>query len=114
MSCHDAREWLSDLLDDALEADARAHVEAHLAGCAECMRELDRLRATVSLLAPSNGRRPRPASSTSCLEAARPTPWHRRLLDWLAASGSSDFPSRAAAWCSWPRSPSTSFRKRPR
>jgi anti-sigma factor RsiW len=49
MSCHDAREWLSDLLDDALEAEARAHVEAHLAGCAEC-RPTDRLRATVSLL----------------------------------------------------------------
>ena len=34
MTCHDARERLSDLLDDALEAEARAQVDAHLAGCA--------------------------------------------------------------------------------
>ena len=97
MSCHDAREWLSDRLDDALETEARAQVDAHLAGCAECRRELERLRATVSLLRAVE--RPQaPASFVDrVLEAARPTPWYRRLLDWLAAVRLLRFPVEAAA-----------------
>ena len=97
MSCHDAREWLSDLLDDALEADARAHVEAHLAGCAECRRELDRLRATVSLLRAVERPQAPAGFVDRVLEAARPTSRHRRLLDWLAAVRLLRFPVEAAA-----------------
>ena len=97
MSCHDAREWLSDLLDDALEAEARAQVDAHLAGCAECRRELDRLRATVSLLHAVERPQAPAGFVDRVLEAARPTPWHRRLLDWLAAVRLLRFPVEAAA-----------------
>ena len=97
MSCHDAREWLSDLLDDALEADARAQVDAHLAGCAECRRELERLRATVSLLRAVERPRAPAGFVERVLEAARPVPWHRRLLDWLAAVRLLRFPVEAAA-----------------
>ena len=50
MTCHDAREQLSALLDDALAASERGAVETHLATCAECRRELTRLRETVALL----------------------------------------------------------------
>jgi hypothetical protein len=50
MTCHDARERFTDLLDDALDARARADLTTHLAACAECRAELDRLRQTVSLL----------------------------------------------------------------
>jgi Putative zinc-finger len=97
MSCHDAREWLSDLLDDALASEARAQVEAHLAGCAECRRELERLRATVSLLRAVE--RPlAPAGFVDrVLEAARPAPWYRRLLDWLAGVRLLRFPVEAVA-----------------
>ncbi len=35
---------LHDLLDERLDADARARVEAHLNGCAQCRRELEVLR----------------------------------------------------------------------
>ena len=97
MSCHDAREWLSDLLDDALEAEARAQVDAHLAGCAECRRELERLRATVSLLRAVERPQAPAGFVDRVLEAARPTPWHRRLLDWLAAVRLLRFPVEAAA-----------------
>ena len=97
MSCHDAREWLSDLLDDALEAEARAQVDAHLAGCAECRRELDRLRATVSLLRAVERPQAPAGFVDRVLEAARPAPWHRRLLDWLAAVRLLRFPVEAAA-----------------
>ena len=97
MNCHDAREWLSDLLDDALDAEARAQVDAHLAGCADCRRELDRLRATVSLLRAVERPRAPAGFVDRVLEAARPTPWHRRLLDWLAAVRLLRFPVEAAA-----------------
>ena len=50
MTCRDARDWLSELLDDALEPDRRAEVEAHLASCTECRVELDRLRATIAAI----------------------------------------------------------------
>jgi len=97
VSCHDAREWLSDLLDDALEAETRAQVDTHLAGCADCRRELDRLRATVSLLRAVERPQAPAGFVDRVLEAARPAPWHRRLLDWLAAVRLLRFPVEAAA-----------------
>ena len=39
---------LSDYLDEELSAEARAEVEAHLAGCPECLRTLEELRAVRS------------------------------------------------------------------
>jgi hypothetical protein len=97
MTCHDAREWLSDLLDDALEAETRTRVDAHLAGCADCRRELDRLRATVSLLRAVERPQAPAGFVDRVLEAARPAPWYRRLLDWLAAVRLLRFPVEAAA-----------------
>lgn len=80
MTCHhDARELLSALLDDALAGEQRVAVQRHVDGCAECRRELERLRQTVGLL-----HRLRPARAPvgfvdRVLEAARPTPRHKRL-----------------------------------
>ena len=110
MSCHDARERLSDLLDDALEAEARAQVDAHLAGCADCRRELDRLRATVSLLRAVERPQAPAGFVDRVLEAARPAPGIDGSSIGSPPCGSSDFPSRPPRWCSWPRSPSTSSR----
>ena len=97
MNCHDAREWLSDLLDDALATEARAQVDAHLAGCADCRRELDRLRATVSLLHAVEQPQAPAGFVDRVLAAARPAPWYRRLLDWLSAVRLLRFPVEAAA-----------------
>jgi RNA polymerase sigma-70 factor (ECF subfamily) len=36
LSCWEAREQISDYLDDDLSADGRARLEAHLSGCATC------------------------------------------------------------------------------
>ena len=79
MNCHETRERLSDLLDLALAAPERAEVETHLDGCPDCRRELDRLRATVSLL--SRVERPRaPVGFVDRVTAAaRPVPWYQRL-----------------------------------
>ena len=50
MTCPEARELLSALLDDALSPAERQAIDAHLATCAECARELTELRETVALL----------------------------------------------------------------
>jgi putative zinc finger protein len=50
MTCHDAREQLSALLDAALTVAERSALETHLATCADCRRELEHLRGTVTLL----------------------------------------------------------------
>jgi len=79
VNCHDARERLSDWLDEALSARERSELGAHLDGCPDCRRELERLRATVSLL--SRVERPRaPAGFVDRVMAAtHPVPWYRRL-----------------------------------
>jgi len=97
MTCHDARERFSALVDDALEADARAGLDAHLATCADCRRELQRFRDTVSLL---NGVAPvrAPAGFVDrVLEAARPAPWPRRLARGLFVPWPVKLPMEAAA-----------------
>jgi hypothetical protein len=50
MTCHEARELFSALVDETATAEERARAEAHLAGCADCPRELARFRRTVALL----------------------------------------------------------------
>jgi len=97
MNCHDARERLSDLLDDAVSAPELTEIRAHLQGCPECRRELERLRATVSLL--SRVERPRaPVGFVDrVMAAARPVPWYRRLGRWLFLPLGIKLPAEAAA-----------------
>jgi anti-sigma factor (TIGR02949 family) len=49
--CDSIREHFSPLLDGELDPDTRAAVEAHLAQCAECMRELDAFKRVTELYA---------------------------------------------------------------
>jgi anti-sigma factor RsiW len=83
VTCHDAREWLSALVDDAVDPSRRAELEAHLAGCPECRLELDGLRATVGLLRRVEAPRVPVGFVDRVMERARPTPWYRRLAAWL-------------------------------
>jgi hypothetical protein len=50
MTCQDARPLLSALIDEALPERDRAACEEHVAECADCARELSRLRITVDLV----------------------------------------------------------------
>jgi len=97
VSCHETRERLSELLDEALAVSERAQVSAHLDGCPDCRRELDRLRATVSLL--SSVERPRaPVGFVDRVTAAASRlPWHRRLSRRLFLPLSIKLPAEAAA-----------------
>ena len=97
MTCHETRERLSELLDEALAARERADVDAHLAGCPECRRELERLRATVSLLARVEPVRAPAGFVDRVMAAVRPVPWYRRLAAWIFLPLSIKLPAEAAA-----------------
>jgi anti-sigma factor RsiW len=97
VTCRDAREWLSDLLDDALEPDRRVEVEAHLASCAECRVELDRLRATVAALRGLDPVRAPAGFVDRVVQRAYPVPWYGRLGARLFLPLSIKLPLEAAA-----------------
>lgn len=42
MRCDEAQEWISALVDGELSAEERAAIQSHLAGCADCRRQLAR------------------------------------------------------------------------
>lgn len=97
MNCHETRERLSDLLEEALPEPERALVRAHLDGCPDCRRELDRLKATVSLL--SRVERPRAPIGfvDRVTAAASPVPWYQRLGRRLFLPLAIKVPAQAAA-----------------
>ena len=97
MTCEHARQWLSDLLDDALEGDRRVDVDAHLVSCADCRVELDRLRATVSALRGLDRPRAPAGFVDRVVERAHPVPWYRRLYAWLFLPLSVKLPAEVAA-----------------
>jgi anti-sigma factor RsiW len=97
MTCHDAREQFSALVDDALTADERAGLDAHLASCADCRRELQRFRDTVSLVRAVAPVRAPAGFVDRVLEAARSVPWPRRLVRGLFLPWPVKLPMEAAA-----------------
>lgn len=97
MTCHDARERFSALVDDALGAAEREALAAHLATCGDCRRELQRVRDTVALLRAVEPARAPAGFVDRVLEAARPAPWPRRLLRALFLPWPVKLPIEAAA-----------------
>ena len=47
--CREVVELISGYLDDALPADVRAAVDAHLAGCDGCTMVLEEFKQTIAL-----------------------------------------------------------------
>lgn len=82
------QERLSAYLDDMLDADERAHLEAHLADCGTCQRQLAELRQVRALLRAL----PQPALPRSFLlpveggEAASPAPARGQPVPLRSAS----------------------------
>ncbi|MBI4637490.1 MAG: zf-HC2 domain-containing protein [Candidatus Rokubacteria bacterium] len=97
MTCDEARDLLSALVDDALTAAERAAVDAHLAACAGCGRDLDRLRRTVALLHAVEPVRAPLGFVDRVVEAARLAPWYRRVLGTLFLPLRAKLPVEAAA-----------------
>jgi outer membrane biosynthesis protein TonB len=80
MTCDEARERLSALLDEALSPDERGALDAHLAVCVDCRRELGLLKNTVALLRKVDPARAPAGFVDRVRAAARPVPWWRRLV----------------------------------
>ncbi len=79
MTCSETRDLLSAWLDQALDAHEREQVEAHLAGCPECRRELEGLRSTVSVLSRVEHARAPVGFVDKVMDEAYPAPWYRKL-----------------------------------
>jgi hypothetical protein len=93
---HPPTESLQDALDGRLPADARAALEAHLAGCARCRGEVDALAWTKRLVA------------ESAVATAPPPGLDDDLLRLLDAEDAASVPSaparrvgRPARWPAW-------------
>jgi Putative zinc-finger len=97
MTCSEARELLSAVVDDALDASERDRLDAHLATCADCRREQERVRDTVALLHAVEPARAPVGFVDRVLGAARPVPWPRRLLRALFLPWPVKLPLEAAA-----------------
>ena len=79
MTCAEARALFSALVDDELTTAERAAADTHLAGCAECRRELERVSRTVSLVRALPAERAPVGFVDRVTGAAHPVPWPRRL-----------------------------------
>lgn len=97
MTCDETRDTLSAYLDEALAPDERRLVDVHLAGCAECRRELEALRGTVALLQRVAPERAPVGFVDRVVAAARPRPWYRRVADAVLLPLSVKLPLEAAA-----------------
>src|SRR5262249_13410557 len=97
MTCYDARDQFSALADDALASGERAALDAHLATCADCRRELQRFRDTVALLHAVAPARAPAGFVDRVLEAARPRPWYALLFRGLFLPCPVNLPMRAPA-----------------
>ena len=83
MTCPEARELLSALLDDALSPAERQAIDAHLTTCAECARELTELRETVALLERLPPVHAPAGFVDRVVETAYRPSWPRRVADAL-------------------------------
>jgi putative zinc finger protein len=79
MTCHEAREQFTALVDDALRGDERATLDAHLAECAECRSELASFQRAVGLVRAIEPARAPARFVDRVVAAARPIPWPARL-----------------------------------
>jgi hypothetical protein len=87
MTCHDARELFSALIDETLTREERADVYGHLVTCAECRRELASIERTVALVRGASPVRAPIGFVDRVVAAARPAPWYVRaaraaVLPW--------------------------------
>jgi anti-sigma factor RsiW len=80
MTCTETRDLFSALADDALTPSERAALDAHLAGCAECRRELAGLLRTVKLVRAMDPVHAPAGFVDRVVAAAQPARSHGRLV----------------------------------
>jgi Putative zinc-finger len=90
------RELFSAAVDGGLSVDEQARLDAHVAGCADCRRELERFERTVSLLREAEPVRAPAGFVDRVLAAARPEPWWKRIGRRLVSPWPMRIPQAAA------------------
>src|SRR5438105_188407 len=83
MTCHETRDLFSALADDALTPSERAALDAHLADCAECRRELAGMLRTVKLVRAMDPVHAPAGFVDRVVAAAQPAPSHGRVVRGL-------------------------------
>ena len=81
-NCYRIRNQFSDLIDGILSPAERAAVETHAAGCADCARELARLRRTTELVRGMPQLQPSPEFTEKLMARVREDRPEDRNLDW--------------------------------
>jgi anti-sigma factor RsiW len=97
MTCDDARDLFSALVDDALSSEERGALDAHLTVCPDCRRELEGFQRTVALVRAAPPVRAPAGFVDRVLAAARPAPWYQRLARRLFVPLTVKLPLEAAA-----------------
>jgi len=86
VKCSQAQEWLSEKLDDSLDATRAAQLDGHLHDCAACRREWEGLRESWELLGTLPELEPSPLFRAQVWEKIRhdkaPASWNFKR--WLA------------------------------
>lgn len=84
MTCDDASELLSALIDEALSPGERARLDVHLGACPACRAEIARLRQTIETLRGIPAVRAPAGFVDRVVDAAAAAgPWRRRALRTL-------------------------------
>jgi putative zinc finger protein len=97
VTCAEARDLFSAVVDGELPAPERAQVDTHLAGCPECRRELERFSRTVSMVRALPEERAPAGFVDRVRDAAHPPPWPRRVARRLFVPLRVKLPLEAAA-----------------
>ncbi len=97
MTCAEARELFSALVDEALGPDERAALDLHLAGCSECRDELQRFHSIVSLVRAVEPERAPVGFVDRVLDRTGRALAYRRLARWLVFPLPVKLPLGAAA-----------------
>jgi putative zinc finger protein len=97
MTCDEARDLFSALVDDALSSEERDALDAHLAVCPDCRREREGFQHTVALVRAAPSVRAPAGFVNRVLAAARPAPWYQRLARRLFIPLTVKLPLEAAA-----------------
>jgi len=71
IACRELLELISGYLDDALPADVRAAVQAHLAGCDGCATVLEEFRSTIAMTGKLTEEKVTPVQRDTLLAAFR-------------------------------------------
>jgi anti-sigma factor RsiW len=107
MTCREARDRLSDYLDNLLPGTARQRLAQHLAACADCAEEYRLLAATCRLLS-TYGTQPCPVDLTDLatrLPARTRRPWFSLVLLRRLAAATALAAAAVFGWQSWYRTP---------